>query len=87
MFDRDPVSGLRGSLFYRAPEPGGRAYRINRLAIESSWGRTFLSVLVDVAEMVYRRWRPDRIQTAEGAVDRRDTVRNVVGSLKALDEL
>jgi hypothetical protein len=86
-FDCDPVSGLRGSLFYRAYEPGGRAYRAWRTGVEAGWGRTLFALLKDAAQSLYGRLRPPAIPTEEGSVNRRDTFRHVVGEMKELDDL
>jgi hypothetical protein len=87
IFDRDPVTGLRGSLFYRAYEPGGRAYRSWRWGIESGWSRDLARLLGELFAGLRQHFRPPRVQTPEGSVDRRDTVRHVVGHLKQLDDL
>lgn len=86
-FEADPATGLRGSLFYRAYEEGGRAQRSLRLSIDSGWGRNLLALTAELAGALHARLRPPHVPTAEGEVDRRDTVRHVVARMKSLDDL
>src|SRR5579884_1139779 len=85
--DKNPITGMRGSLFYRSYEPGTPAYRGWRYGIDFGWGRLVLSAAADGWRWLRGRLKPPAIQTPEGPVGRGDTLAGFIGSLAALDAL
>mgnify|MGYP007135471338 CR=1 FL=1 len=85
--DRNPVTGTRGSLFYRSYDRGSPAYRCWRYGIEHSWGRDTLRTIGEFLSWIHWRLKPPLIQTPEGAVSRTETVRSFIRDLSSLDDL